>query len=193
MGLISPLRTQGTFLDVHVFPNAYMPTGTIASNLESRWLVNTQSATAVTGGTLRYSLIYIPAGKTITNINFVAGGTVPTASSHFWVALYNPSLSLMAQSTDDTSGTPLTADTVKTCALSAAQTTTVSGMHAIAILNTVSSGNTLTAYGATGNLNVPIARAVQINGAADAGLTTTAPPTMTATGVINQTYWYWLT
>lgn len=156
-------------------------------------MVNT--VTAATTGTMILLGIYLRAGQTVANVNLICGATAPTASTHLWVALYSPARALYAQSTDDVSATPWTANTKKTIALSSAQTVTSSGLHYIGLLETVSSGNMPSFDGVNVNLTAISTELPLLRGDSDAALTTTAPPTASALVALNTNNipYMWLT
>jgi hypothetical protein len=106
-----------------------LPTGWLAQTYERR---QSLSLVALTSGRLHVSAIWLPSGMQVSNIMFQTSTTALATPSHGWAALYTPARALLGQSTNDTS-IAWAANTVKTFALAAPATTTVSGWHYIGV------------------------------------------------------------
>jgi hypothetical protein len=164
----------------------------LAQTFDRRYINGTL---APASGTMYVSGIFLPAGMTITNIVLYTGGTGVTTNTNNWAALYalDPSttvLKFMAQSTTDASGTDYAANTKVTKALSAAQTTTYTGLHYIAWMQAASTPALIAAAVAPAssiaNSDTPIPSA-----SSSTGLTTAAPsPAGALTAVIQSFYAY---
>jgi hypothetical protein len=83
-------------------------------------------------GVMQCSAIYLPAGLVVTSIVLFTGGTGVTTNTHNWAALITGNLTLMAQSTDDTTSGDYAANTKITKTLTAVQTAPYSGLYYIA-------------------------------------------------------------
>lgn len=114
------------------------PADAIAETFPRRYAVSTAFQPA--SGTLQMFGIWLPGGKTITNINFVSGGTAESGGTHLWFALYDYALNLLAQSADDTGATSFGANTNLRKALQTAQTTKYAGLYYIGYMQTNSAG-----------------------------------------------------
>lgn len=157
--------------------SAVIPTALSFQNQDRATSTQTNSS-AVSSGTMRMAAIWLPSGTTVTSIGWLSGATaLNTAGTgpHFWVALYNSSLALLRQSTDDTAAT-WAANTLKLTALSSAYVTTYAGTHYLA-LNVVSGSTgtqpTLTAM----NSSTAILSGLSpiVHGVSSTGLGATAP------------------
>lgn len=147
--------------------------------------------TAATG-VMEMSAIFLPAGLLVTNIVLFTVGAVTTNGNN-WAALYTNNLVLLAQSSNDTTSTDFAANTKITKALSAAQTTTYSGLYYIAWLQTASTLNTMLSSPAITASAIMGADAPILAGTSTGSLTTTAPAAaaaLTNAGTIQQLYAY---
>lgn len=180
--------------DLGGFADATDPTGTIAANFSRMGSTFINTVTAFTSGTMEMVGLYLRAGQVVTAVNMVVGGTAPTASTHYFIALYTPARGLLGQSTDDTSATAgMVANTLRTTNLTAAQTCTSSGLHFIGIGQTVSAGNMPTWDGVNQNLSAITSIAPLVMGSSDA-VVATAPSTAIALSYTgSQLPWIYLT
>ena len=146
-----------------------------------------------TSGTLTMAAIWLPEGATVAGISFVSGGTAQTGGTNLWVALYKSDLTLMAQSTNDTSGTPFATNTMLRKALTTPQKCTYSGLYYVGFMSTNSAGGQVAlAVYTTGSANLtgsitgmtPI-----LNGTSSTSQTTTAPNPAAAMTTITATLW----
>ena len=132
-------------------------------------------------GVMYLSGIWLPQGMTVTSIVLYSSGGV-TTNAHVWAALYQiqtgalaaSPAALMAQSTDDVTGTDFAANTKITRTLAAAQVTPYTGLYYIAWMQSASTPNTLAAVAcpasSIANSDVPI-----MSASSTGSLTTTAP------------------
>lgn len=92
------------------------PTGGLAENF-SRF---TQVAgLAGTSGTLRMSLIWLPAGLKMTALNIINGATAESGGTHAWGALYDVNRNLLRQSADETGAAAVAASVAHAFTLTA--------------------------------------------------------------------------
>jgi hypothetical protein len=166
------------------------PADAIAETFPRRHAISTAYQPAT--GVLQMFGIYLPGGKTITNINFVSGGTAESGGTNLWVALYDQYLNLLAQSTNDTGATTFSANTNLRKALATAQTTKYAGLHYIGYMQTNGAGAQASLLclaapaSSVANGIVPI-----ISATSSTGLTTTAPNPAAALVVqVNTAYAY---
>lgn len=133
-------------------------------------------AAILTSGQLFLTAIYIPAGFTVTNIEFSSGTTAANTPTNWWFALYSSALALLSQTADQTT-TAWGANTRKVVALGSAQSITTSGLYYCGVMVAATTPPTLKGHGgyATINNDTPI-----INGTSTGSLTTTAPGTAAA-------------
>jgi hypothetical protein len=149
--------------------------------------------TGWTTGTMFSCAIYLPAGCVVTNITFRSSGTASGTAGHGWFALYSNAATpaLLGQTADQTGAGWFGAGTIKTLALTGAQTITTSGVYYVAVM--CASGTMPTLTGTVLNdvsVSSPVVTGMktlaQVSGSA---LTTTAPGTITGgTSVITQGY-----
>jgi hypothetical protein len=149
--------------------------------------------TGWTTGTMYSCAIFLPAGCVVTNITWRSTGTGSGTAGHGWFALYSNAATpaLLSQSADQTGASWWASATIKTLALSAAQTITTSGIYYVAVM--VASGTMPALTGTVLNdqsLSSPVITGMktlaQVSGSA---LTATAPATITGgTAVLQQGY-----
>lgn len=151
-----------------------LPPGAIAENL-SRQFVTTNLG-ALTSGTLRLVLIWLPV-CTVTSITWFSATTAYSGggTQHMWSALYDSSLNLLQQSTDDTSPT-WSANSAKTFTLASTQAITTPGLYYAGLLISVGSGSINTMHGpvAPSTVGAPAASLI-VSGNSSTGLGGTAP------------------
>jgi hypothetical protein len=156
---------------------AYRPTAAIAETCSRA--NNFVTNLGATSGRIHLSPIYLPAGKTISSITFVSGATALATGTNQWFGLFDSSRNKLALTGDDTS-TAWAASTAKTLNLSAAYTTTSSGLYYVGVMvaaTTTPSYLGLNTQVAPVGLLTPI-----LCGQADSGLTNPAscPATLAA-------------
>jgi hypothetical protein len=155
----------------------------------SRYIIN-QAGVGLTSGTMKLALIWLPV-CTVTTITFCSGttGLTPGSNPHAWVALYDSSLGLLRQSTDDT-GLTWAASTMKTFTLSSTYGITTAGLYYIGLMVVSGGGGTQPGIQGTGTLLTVGAPAAlpALAGASTASLTTTAPSTAAAITPGNATW-----
>lgn len=127
----------------------------------------------LTSGTMVLTAIALPASTPIASISFISGTQALVAGTHGWVALYDSSLNLLRQSTDDT-GVTWAANTLKTFTLSSSYTTTYAGLHYLGLLLT---GGTMPQIicGPDAAVGTALGLAPILSGNSSTGLTGTAP------------------
>ena len=127
--------------------------------------------------------IYLAAGDVVTNISAVSGATAAGTPTNWWFALYDTQATpaLLAQSADQTSGA-WAAFTVKTLALSAAQTITKTGVYWVGIHVKATTVPTLLGSIAVKPVVTGERNLAQTSGSA---LTATAPATIATPTVAN--------
>jgi hypothetical protein len=135
---------------------------------------------AANTGTMLCVGIKIPAGANLTTASFQSGTTAGVALTNQWFALYSPSAALLGQTTNDTS-TAWAANTLKTLTFTSPITTTVSGLHYLAI--GVTAGTVPSYMGISGNALVNTIPPI-LSSVTDAALTDTAPATATFPGTV---------
>lgn len=141
--------------------------------------------TLLTSAALRVTPVYLIQGQVVTNISFCSGGTAINTPANWWFALYSIlGAALLAQTADQTS-TAWAANTIKTVALTAAQTIGTTGIYIVGIM--VKGAATCTLFGRAAGHAV-LTPAGSYNGTtADSGLTATAPALVGAvTGAVGQ-------
>ena len=115
---------------------------TIANTIPYR--IATSSLSPSTG-VMDLTAIFLPAGQTITNINYVTGTTAANGPTHWWFALYDDGrgssssgqLALLGQTADQTS-TAMAASTNFGLALITPWVTQYAGIYYLGYLQTVS-------------------------------------------------------
>lgn len=142
-------------------------------------------AAALTDGVMTSVPIYLAAGDVITNISFLSGATAGAGPTNWWFALYDDAATpaLMAQ-TANQAAAAWAANTVKTLALSAAQTIKRSGIYWAAVMFDHNAGALPSLIGALGARPI-VAGERNLAQTSGAGLTTTAPATIAAATVQN--------
>ena len=103
---ISTDGAAGTFQPVDPYGGGFgyfNPSGTIGHPNNTRGNYTNATDTLGVSGTVYLVAYYYPAGKTITNVNFMTGtGTLKTGGTHGWVGIADSSLVLRAVSADQT-------------------------------------------------------------------------------------------
>lgn len=140
----------------------------------------TVDAAALSTGVMHATAVVLQPGDVVTNITVKSGATAAAVPTNYWFALYSSAATpaLLAQTADQTT-TAWGANTVKTLALTAAQTITSAGVYYVGIMVTATTPPSILAHdyalaGATASILSSKALA-QTSGS---GLTTTAPATI---------------
>jgi hypothetical protein len=130
-----------------------------------------------TTGKLTLAKITLAGGDLVTNLSFVSGGTAGATMTNWWMALYRPDGTLMAQTADQTSGA-IAANTLFTLALATAQRIREGGLYRIGLC--VVASTVPTVVGVT--VPPPIVGPAEGVGSEEtsATYTTTAPSTLPA-------------
>ncbi|NUT31533.1 MAG: hypothetical protein HOV79_00510 [Hamadaea sp.] len=142
-------------------------------------------AAALTDGVMTSVGVYLHAGDVITNLSFLSGATAGAGPANWWFALYDnsPTPALLAQ-TANQAAAAWAANTVKTLALSAAQTIKTSGIYWAAVMFDHNAGALPSLVGALGARPI-VTGERNLAQTSGAGLTTTAPATIAAPAVQN--------
>lgn len=132
------------------------PTGALAETFP-RCLGSAATATQAIGattGTVYMAAIWLPAGLTVTNLNWITGGTAANTPTHWWLGLANASRVQVAHTADQTSGA-IAANTLVGKALTATYTTTYTGLYYLLLSVTAAANPTATGLPApSANLNL---------------------------------------
>jgi hypothetical protein len=158
--------------------------------------------TIAASGIMTVTAIPLYAGDVITSLSFASGATGLTQGTnndgHWWFALYDPSIHLLAQ-TADRAAAAWASITVMTLALSSPQTITSTGLYYAAVMINPGTGGSPTVptlrgallnSGAVSNVTGWPTGRKMLAGQNGSGLTTTAPAgplTLSAT-VVNPPY-----
>jgi len=145
-----------------------------------RTLVSSSTLAAAVSGTLRLDSIWLPAGLTISSIQYFAGTTAATNPTAQWFALYSGAKAKLAVTADDTT-TAWAANAAKRLTLATAYTTLVSGLYYVGCCITADTLPTLAGVAgiATGPRNIGFIS----GGSADTSLTDPASAPATATTI----------
>jgi hypothetical protein len=122
------------------------PTGCLGETFP-RCLGSSATATQTIGattGTVYMMGVWLPAGLTITNLNWITGTTAAVSPTHWWLGIAN-SAGLQQAATADQLTAAIGASALKTVALSATYTTTATGLYYL--LLSVTAGTNPTATG----------------------------------------------
>ena len=165
-----------------------LPAGAIAETFPRAW---TETSEPLADGTLNTSAIVLKAGDVVTSIGFISGTTPTSGGSNFWVALYDGSRNLMAQSVNDTGSTNIGNTEQNEIDLATPQTITTTGIHYIGIMVDATQPPTIACSSASSRTYAQTL-APAINGnTSDTSLTTTAPATAAAvTAQTDSMYFY---
>lgn len=138
----------------------------------------TTAVVTLTSGRMTCAAIPIEAGTVISGLSLMSSTTALSGGSHFWMALYDPSLNLLGQSANDTSPV-VGASAKKDVTLASPVTVTTSGLYLVGVMAVASTMPTL--VGVTpGNASTTfITSTPGVGGNYNTGLTTTAPSTAT--------------
>lgn len=131
-----------------------LPSGAVAQTMPRT--ANQSGQNALVSGTLQLFAAGINAGRTVSSVTFVSGGTGLTAgvSPHLWACLCDSSGVVKAVTADDTSPT-WSANAAKTFTFGTPYTIPVGGLYYLGIMFAYSSGGTVpTLSGITETLTV---------------------------------------
>ncbi len=176
--------------DLEQFLSAYhnLAGGGLYQTFDRRMATGTRTTAT---GVMELAAIFLPGGLSVTNINLWTVGVVTTNGNN-WAALYRADLSLIAQSTNDTTSGDFSANTKVTKALAAGPfTLTYTGLYFIAWMQTSSGQNTMLCSPAIVASSVVLNDAPILCGTSTGSLTTTAPAiagAVTNAGTIQQLY-----
>jgi hypothetical protein len=141
-----------------------------------------------TSGQMLIQALPMTQGRTVSNISFAIGATgfVIGDSAHMWFALYSDTLSLIRQSVDDTNPT-MTAQTIKTKALSSPYVTGYDGYYYVGLNIVPGVGGTMpTIRAKTGGIVQLMGITPILVATADGTLTSTAPSSAGSVVATNQ-------
>jgi hypothetical protein len=141
-------------------PLASEPAGTLATRFPGAVNSTGSLAALTTGGQVAVGAIGLPKGMTVSNIAVMIGGTPASGPTHFWVALTDSSLNVLAVSADNTNGA-LSARTFKQLSV------TTDGSHPYTVAAT---GCYYIAVSASASTTAPTLMGVTFSGSAT-GLT----------------------
>jgi hypothetical protein len=165
----------GNTRDALGYLNAQAPTvGTFGrSNLPRAGL---DDVAALATGVMTSVPIFLAAGDVVTNLTFISGATAADTPLNWWFALYSNAATpaLLAQTADQTTGA-WAAETVKTVALSAAQTISTTGVYWAAVMVKATATPSLVGCSAAKPVLTGERNLAQRSGST---LTTTAPATI---------------
>lgn len=167
-----------------------MPNNALASNMPM-WVNFTGTQNNLSSGRLWLTRIWLPAGATVTAVNFISGSTAGASLTHRWGALYDSSRVLLGQSADDTS-TSWATFTAQAFTLGTPYAVTTSGNYYVGLMV---AGTTMpTVYGIT--MSGTVLQGLPspaISGTSSTGLTATAPNPAAALNVVNGVAFAWVT
>lgn len=136
-GVVSPMISPSEF--------SASPTGCLGETFP-RCLGSSATATQTIGattGTVYMVALWLPAGLTVTNLNWITGSTAANTPTHWWLGLANASGVQQAHTADQTSGA-IAANTLITKALTSPYTTTSTGTYYLLISVTATANPTAT-------------------------------------------------
>ena len=142
------------------------PTGCLAETFP-RCLGSGATATQVIGattGTVYMMGVWLPAGLTITNLNWVTGTTAAGTPTHWWLGIANSAGLQQAATADQLTGA-IAASTLITKALTATYTTTATGLYYLLLSVTATTNPTATGLPAPisqMNLATPVLAGVSV-------------------------------
>lgn len=136
-------------------------------------------------GVMNVTSIYLTAGQTISNINFVSGSTAEGTGTHLLFCLYDDGrssttvnqLALLGQTADQTGAAALAANTNLGLALITPYITTYSGIYYVGFICAATTMPTLAGItrGSTASITVASATGAFYSGTAGSSLTNQAP------------------
>lgn len=179
-GVVAPMISPSEF--------SASPTGCLGETYPR--LLSSSSAVAIGAvtGTVEMLAVWLPAGLTITNVNWVTGATAAVAPTHWWLGIANSAGLQQAHTADQTSGA-IAANTLITKALTGTYTTTTTGLYYILVSVTATTNPTSTgiAIPTNANLTTPLLGGVsattQSAPGTDGTTTYSIPAATNATGI----------
>lgn len=161
-------------------------TGALYETMDRNICTETNTA-ALSTGRMSLQAIWLPAGIVINSISFWSATTALATGTHQIFGLYDNNLNLLATTGNDTS-TAWAANSRKTLNLTAAFTTSYTGIHYLAIM--VAATTVPTLKGGTARTGGQLAaQAPSMGGTSTTGLTTALPGTAAAPGTVTTTFW----
>jgi hypothetical protein len=172
---------------VHPWRDGYLAsTGTLGESLPRNGQMN--SAVSLSSGTLLMTALFLQSGVTVGHLATASGGATFSGPTHWWFALYDNNLGLLAITADQTS-TAWAANTYKTLAVatiaagaSATFVTTYTGLYYFGVAATWSSTGP-NIMGLVQSSAALTTLAPALAGASDTGLTTPSAFPHTATAI----------
>jgi hypothetical protein len=162
-------------------------TGTIAETFPRELCTETNSTVPSASGTLWLQAIYLTAGQLVSNISISSATTAAGTPTNGFVALFDGSRNLLAQSANQTT-TAWAANTLKTLAMTTPYRVTVSGLYYIGVMFTATTIQTC--KGNTARVASQLAGTAPIvAGNSTTGLTTTLPNPAAAITVSTASLW----
>lgn len=129
------------------------PTGALGETIP-RFAVNSVTqAIGATTGTVYMTGLWLPAGLTITNVNWVTGSTAANTPTHWWLGISDNGGVQRGHTADQTSGA-IAANTLISKALASTYTTTYTGLYYVLVSVTATANPTASGVAAPSNMNV---------------------------------------
>lgn len=152
--------------------------GAVVRKNMSRLDIDSDCAALATG-VMTSTALYLEAGDVVTYLTFLSSSTAAGTPTHWFFALYDPDLALIAQTADQTT-TAWAADTAKKVALATAYTVLETGIYYAACMVTATTpptlaGRTMDNAAGAGAVVTGQAKLAVTSGS---GLTATAPATI---------------
>jgi hypothetical protein len=171
MGGLSVSGGLNASVDRDQLASALRVTGHISESVP-RQQIGANVTGTLASGSLQLQALYIPGGRTITNVLWLTGDTALGTPTAWWFALYNSSRVLLSQTADQTS-TAWGSNTLKELALATPQVTTAGGLYYAGVLCV---GGTMPSFVGLAHRGTGVIGLAPITfGRSTTGLTTTAP------------------
>ena len=136
-GVVAPMISPSEF--------SASPTGALGETFP-RCLGSTATATQAIGattGTVYMVGLWLPAGLTVTNLNWISGSTAAGTPTHWWLGIASSAGLQLAHTADQTTSA-IAANTLITRALTATYTTTATGLYYLLLSVTATTNPTAT-------------------------------------------------
>lgn len=181
LGYVIPGENDSHWVRVDRAGRPIAPDGAIAETMPRESCPANDLTSTLTSGRLSLFGIDLAAGKEISQITFVSGGTALVTGSNQWFCLYDRDLALLEVTDDDTS-TAWAANSAKTLGLATAVRPAYDGLHYVGICVVAATPPSLRGL-LTGNAAL-LALTPSLCHTADTGLTNpaSAPATATSSG-----------
>lgn len=181
LGYVIPGENNSLWTRVDRAGRPLAPDLAIAETMPRELCPSNDLTSTLTSGRLSLFGIDLAAGKEISQITFVSGGTALVTGSNQWFALYDRDLALLEVTDDDTS-TAWAANSAKTLGLATSVTPTYDGLHYVGICVVAATPPSLRGM-LTGHAAL-LALTPSLSHTADTGLTNpaSAPATATSSG-----------